>query len=253
MPYFSIEKIQIGPVSIYTLGFFMALGFLVAFVLNLREAKKRGADKSIIIDSFTWLLLGAIIGSRLGYILQHLDYYSSNFIDIFKIWEGGMTFHGGLLGLLIAGFIFTRSMFLKTADLIVLSASLGMAIGRIGCFLINDHQGAGTMLPWGITWPNGIIRHPVALYLIIANLLIFFILYFLKTQAKFKEPGSLFFTWLILYSTFRFLLDFTRSTGTILSDPRYWNLTLAQWLSIIIVIISIIFLSKFRDLFSNQS
>jgi len=147
-------------------------------------------------------------------------------------------------------------MFFKVADLFVLSVPLGVAIGRIGCSLINDHQGSGTMLPWGITWPNGIIRHPVALYLIIANLLIFFVLLFLKSQSKFKKPGSLFFVWLILYSTFRFLLDFTRSTGTILSDPRYWHLTLAQWLSIIIIaIISIIFIKRYvsvRDRASNN-
>lgn len=242
MPYFSFEKIQIGPVSIYTLGLFIALGFLIAFVLSLREAKKRGFDKSIIVDSFTWLLFGAIIGSRLGYVLQDLDYYSSNFIDVFKIWEGGMTFHGGLIGLLLAGILFVRfkklgySMFLKAADLLILFVPLGMAIGRIGCFLVNDHQGAGTMLPWGIKWSNGIIRHPVVLYLIIANLLIFFILLFLKNQAKFNKHGSLFFSWLILYSVFRFLLDFTRSTGTLLSDPRYYGLSTAQWLSIVIIL-----------------
>jgi len=241
MPYFSFQKIQIGPVSIYTLGLFMALGFLVAFILSLRESEKRGIDKNIITDSFTWLLFGAIIGSRLGYVFQSWDYYSSNFVEVFKIWEGGMTLHGGLIGLLLAGILFFRikklgsSMFYKTADLFVLSVPLGMAIGRIGCSLINDHQGSETMLPWGITWPNGIIRHPVAPYLIIANLLIFFILLFLKL--KFKTPCSLFFSWLVLYSVFRFLLDFTRSTGTILSDPRYWHLTLAQWLSIIIIIV----------------
>lgn len=259
MPYFSFQKIQIGPVSIYTLGLFIALGFLVALVLSLREAKKRGIDKSIITDSFTWLLFGAIIGSRLGYIFQDVDYYFSNPIEIIKIWEGGMTFHGGLFGLLIAGILFFRikklgsSMFYKTADLFVLSVPLGMAIGRIGCSLINDHQGSGTMLPWGITWPNGIIRHPVAPYLIIANLLIFFILIILKSKNRFK-PGSLFFTWLILYSVFRFFLDFTRSTGTILSDPRYWHLTLAQWLSIIIIaIISIISIRRYvRDQASNN-
>jgi len=232
MPYFSFEKIQIGSITIYVLGLFIALGFLISFIFVL---KKNKVDRNLILDSFTWLLVGAIIGLRLGYVLQYLDEFS-NPIDIFKVWEGGMTFHGGLLGLLIAGILFAKikkisfKKFLSIADQFSLFAPLGIAIGRIGCFLVNGHQ--GSLAFWGIVWPDGTIRHNVALYLIIANLIIFLIL----KLSKFHKPGSLFFSFLILYSISRFFLDFTRSTGTILSDPRYYGLSTAQWLSIIIIL-----------------
>lgn len=242
MPYFSFEKIQIGPVTIYVLGLFIALGFLISLILTLKRNKH---DKNLIIDSFTWLLIGAIIGLRLGYVFQHLNEFS-NIIDVFKVWEGGMTFHGGLIGLLIAGILFAKIKkisfvkFLQVADMFALFTPLGIAIGRIGCFLINDHQGG--LAFWGIIWPDGTVRHNVALYLIIANLIIFFILKY----SKFHKPGSLFFSFLILYSIFRFFLDFTRSTGTILSDPRYYGLSTAQWLSIIIIL-GIIVIIKFLN------
>ena len=227
MSYFSFSQIQIGPVTIYVLGLFMAIGFLVSFILTLKRASKD--DRAIITDSFSWLLLGVIIGSRLGYVVQNSELFS-NPVDILKIWEGGMTFHGGLVGLLVFGIIFAKlrkltfSDFLRIAGQIALFAPLGIAIGRIGCFLINDHQGIESA--WGIVWPNGITRHPVALYLIIANLIIFFILRRLKED-------HLFINFLLLYSISRLLLDFTRST---IADPRYYGLSTVQWLSILIIL-----------------
>lgn len=243
MPYFSFEKIQIGPVTIYVLGLFIALGFLISLIFVL---KKNKADRNLILDSFTWLLVGAIVGLRLGYVFQNLDEFS-NIIDVFKVWEGGMTLHGGLIGSLIAGILFAKirgisfKKFLLIADQFSLFAPLGIAIGRIGCFLINDHQ--GSLAFWGIVWPDGTIRHNVALYLIIANLIIFLILRY----SKFHRPGSLLFSFLMLYSIFRFLLDFTRSTGTILSDPRYYGLSVAQWLSLVFIFsLSLIYLNRDR-------
>ena len=232
MPYFSFSQIQIGPVTIYVLGLFMAIGFLVSFLLILKKASKD--DKVIITDSFSWLLLGVIIGSRLGYVVQNSELFS-NPVDILKIWEGGMTFHGGLIGLLLFGIVFAKlrkltfSDFLRIADQISLFAPLGVAIGRIGCTLINDHQGTESV--WGIVWPDGIIRHPVAPYLIIANLIIFFILRQLNKKSNYS--GYLFTSFLFLYSISRLLLDFTRST---IADPRCWGLSTVQWLSILIIL-----------------
>jgi len=244
MPYFSFDKIQIGPITIYILGLFIALGFLISLILVLKEAKKRQIDKNIIIDSFSWLLLGAIVGLRLGYVFQNLNYYFSYPIDVLKIWEGGMTFHGGLLGVITAGIIYAKIKklsfldFLRIADLIVLTVPLGIAVGRIGCTLINDHPGAITSLPWGIVWPDGIVRHPVAPYLIIANLAIFLILR--KNRPCLNRPGLLFMYWLGLYSVMRLTLDFTR-----VGDPGFWFLSTAQWLSLgIIAIILVILISK---------
>jgi len=240
MPYFSFDKIQIGPIILYTWGAFLALAFLYALFFILREAKKRGIDAEIIISSFSWLIIGTIIGARLGYVLQFSDYYFSKPIEILKIWQGGMTFHGGLFGLLIAAIIYAKfakvssRLFLQIADLAVLAAPISIAITRIGCSLINDHQGAETSLAWGIVWPDGTIRHPVAEYLIISALILYLILRFLRP--KLTKPGQLFIAFFFLYSIFRFFLDFTRSTGTPLSDLCYWGLSTAQWLSLVIIL-----------------
>jgi len=256
MPYFSFDKIQIGPIVLYTWGAFLALAFLYALFFILREAKKKGIDAEIIISSFSWLIIGTIIGARLGYVVQFLDYYFAKPVEILKIWQGGMTFHGGLFGLLIAAIIYAKfakiglRLFLQIADLAVLAAPISIAITRIGCSLINDHQGAETSLPWGIIWPDGAIRHPVAEYLIISALILYLILRFLRP--KLTKPGQLFIAFFFLYSVFRFFLDFTRSTGTLLSDPQYLGLSTAQWLSLAIIL-GIIIKSCFLKKRSNIS
>lgn len=255
IPYFSFEKIQIGFVSVYILGLFMALGFLAVFLLIFRRAKKGQIEAKILVNSFSWLLIGAIIGARLGYVFQHFNYYSLRPSDVLKIWEGGMAFHGGLTGVLLAGLLYCLvnkinfPIFLQAADLVGLFAPLGVAIGRIGCFLINDHQGAETALPWGIIWPDGTIRHPVALYLIIANLLIFLILTLIKNSVETK-PGLVLLWFLGLYSVFRLVLDFTRSSGMLLSDPKYLGFFTAQWLSMIIILGIIIIITFRKSKFS---
>ncbi len=240
MPYFSFDKIQIGPITLYTWGIFLASAFLVAFFLILRKVKKQKIDPDIVYNSFSWIILGAIIGGRLGYVFQFPKDYFSQPLEILKIWEGGLTFHGGLFGALIAVIIYAKfakvsqRLFFQVADLIALVFPISIAICRIGCSLINDHQGAETSLPWVIIWPDGVVRHPVAEYLIISALILFFVLRFLKP--KLKEPGQLFFAFLLLYSISRFFLDFTRSTDILLSDPRYFYLSTAQWLSLAIIL-----------------
>ncbi len=255
IPYFSFDKIQIGPVILYVWGAFLALAFIYALFFISRKAKKQGIDTEIIISSFSWLIIGTIIGARIGYVVQFLDYYFSKPVEILKIWEGGMTFHGGLFGLLIAAVIYAKfikagpRLFLQIADLAVLAAPISIVVTRIGCSLINDHQGAETSLPWGIIWPDGTIRHPVAEYLIISALILYLILRFLRP--KLTKPGQLFIAFFFLYSLSRFFLDFTRSTGTLLSDPRYWGLSTAQWLSLAIIlgiIIKSYFSKKGRNL-----
>jgi len=244
IPYFSFDKIVIGPIILYTWGAFLALAFLYALFFILTKVKKEGIDTELIISSFSWLIIGAVIGARLGYIVQFLDYYFSRPIEILKIWQGGMTFHGGLFGLLIAAIIYAKfvkvgsRLFLQIADLAVLAAPISIAITRIGCSLINDHQGAETSLAWGIMWPDGTIRHPVAEYLIISALILYLIMRFLRP--KLTKPGQLFLAFFFSYSIFRFFLDFTRSTNTLLSDPRYWGLSTAQWLSLVIILVIII-------------
>ena len=237
IPYFSFTEIKLGPITFYTWGIFLALAFLVGFIFILKSARRNIGQKAqeIILDSFAWLVLGAVIGARLGYVLQFPEYFFSRPFDILKIWRGGMTFHGGFFGLLAAGIIFAcfkkinKKLFFQISDIIALGLPVFIAIGRIGCSLINDHRGRETSFLWGIVWPDGSVRHPVAEYLIAANLFIFLFLFFLKP--KLKKPGQLFFTFLFLYSVSRFFLDFTRE-----DDLCWFYLSTAQWLSLIIIL-----------------
>lgn len=238
IPYFSFEEIKLGPLVLYTWGIFLALAISTVFVLVSKEGQKEGFSPNFFSNLLFWLLPGILVGSRLGYVLQFPKEYLLNPVEIFKFGDGGLTFNGGFFGGVIAAILFFKSKKLKTsefwkaADLAALFLPLGIAVGRIGCFLINDHQGAVTSLPWAIIWPDGVARHPVALYLFVNALAIFFILNFLKS--KLKKPGQVFFTFLFLYSISRFFLDFTRLSNTFLSDPAIFGLSLTQWASLVI-------------------
>jgi len=256
IPYFSYTHIQLGSITLYTWGFFIGLAIVICYWLFLKEASKNKIEQKIIFWLFLYIFIGIILGSRLGYILQFPNYYFSNFSEIFKINAGGLAFHGGLMGALIVGWIYFKNnkkqlkiSFLQLADIFALIIPLGIFIGRIGCSLINDHQGSVTNLPWAIIWPDGILRHPVAEYLALNALIMFLILWFIRKRIqKFTPlgvgPGAIFIIFLIWHSISRFLLDFTRVTDTYLADPQYFGLFISQWISAIILICGIILLWK---------
>ena len=263
MPYFSYAQIHLGPITLYTWGLFIGLAFLAGYGYFFKEAKKQGMEENKILGLALTLFFGAIIGSRIGYVAQFPVRYFSSPGAIFEFTAGGLTFYGGLLGAVIFGWLYLRRSkpqrgkpqggkpqrgkldLLKTANLLAPAAAIGIFIGRIGCFLINDHQGAPANLPWAIRWLDGISRHPVALYLSLNGLILFLILLFLKP--KLKKPGQLAFIFLTYYAASRFLLDFTRASGTALSDPHYLNLTFSQWASLAILIAILFHLKKRRQ------
>ncbi|MBU1177024.1 MAG: prolipoprotein diacylglyceryl transferase [Patescibacteria group bacterium] len=250
MLYFYYPQIQIGSFVIHTWGFFVALAFLICYWVALREANKRNIKQETILWLVVSIFFGAILGARLGYVLQFPSYYFSNFSEIFEFTSGGLTFHGGLIGALIVGWFYFKKQkkqfnlsFLQLGDMFAPIIALGIFIGRIGCSLINDHQGAITNLPWAIIWPDGILRHPVAEYLFLNALIMFFVLLFLK--GKIKKTGYLFIIFLTWYSISRFLLDFTRVSGTCSADPQYFGLFISQWISLLILFgLGILFIKK---------
>jgi len=219
IPYFCFDKIIIGSVIIYTWGIFVAIGVLIAYVFALKQAPEKGIDTKIIHNLFIWVFFGGAAGSIL-------------------LGQGGLSIVGGIFGVIVTGFLYLKLtknlyLFFPISDMIVLIMPISFAVGRIGCALINDHQGAETSLLWGIVWPDGTIRHPVAEYLIISALVLFLILKYLKPRLR--KSGQLFFSFLFLYSLSRFFLDFTRSTGTPLSDFHYLGFSVAQWLFLAII------------------
>lgn len=223
IPYFIFNQIKIGPVTIYTWGLMVALGFLLASWIFLWQAKKKRIDEKKILGLIFFIFLGAIFGSGFFYILGR-----------------GMTFYGGFLFALALAWLYIKKNNLKfwlIADLAALSVPLGMFLGRLGCFLINDHQGTLTNLAWGISWPDGTTRHPIALYLSLIGLLIFLVLW--QLRAKVKKEGQLFLVFLFLQASSRLALDFLRA-----DDPRYLALTISQWITILIILTVLVTLLK---------
>jgi len=243
IPYFSYTQIQLGPITFYVWGLLLGIAFLIGSWLFLKESTKKEIDQKKIFWLIIFIFLGSLIGSRLVYLLQFPQYYLTHPLEIFQIWAGGLMFYGGLLGAGLVGWFYikkTRLNFLKIADLVVPVLALGIFITRIGCSLINDHQGAITSFFWAIQWPDGALRHPVAEYLALNALIMFLVFWFLRD--RFKKPGQLFITFLFWYSISRFLLDFTRASDTFLADPHYSGLFISQWLSLFIIIGLVVFL-----------
>jgi len=234
--YFSYSQVQIGLLTFYPWGFFLGLAFLTGSWLVFREAAKKGIAPGKIFWLIIFTFLGSLLGSRLAYLLQFPQYYLAHPLEIFQIWTGGLMFYGGLFGALIIGWFYIRKTglsFLQIADIIAPALALGIFITRIGCSLINDHQGAITSLPWAIQWPDGSLRHPVAEYLALNGLIMFLIFYWLRNHLR--KPGQLFMIFLFWYSISRFLLDFSRATDTFLADPHYFGLFVSQWLSLFVL------------------
>ncbi len=239
IPYFHFEIIDLGLFQIHVWGLMVALGFLAGLRMSLWVAQKQGISKDIIYGAALWLLFGAIIGSRLGHVLFYeWSYYAARPLEVLKLWEGGQSFVGAFLGAFLAFGVFIRIKkipLFPLLDICVLGVPLGIAIGRIGCFLTHMHPGIKTDFWLGVQYPDG-GRHDLGLYLAIHGLAMFLIfLFFLRR--RYKLDGLYFFSFLILYGMPRFFLDFLRIWEGANADARYGYLTFAQYISLAFIII----------------
>ena len=233
IPYFVFDKIILGDLTIYAWGLMASLGILLALLISLREANKKNVNKQIVWDLILIILLGGITGSRGAYILWHWNEFEENFIKIFFLWEGGLSSIGGIIlaALLALWYVKRKKLNLwKTADLLTPGIISAVFFTRIGCFLIYDHVGRITNLPWGRLYFDGTIRHPVILYHIISCAIIFFIACYLKTKRL--KNGILFLISVSCYIIFRFSLDFLRCSDLIICNSRFLYLTHTQWILI---------------------
>ncbi len=206
--------LDVGPFSIRYYGLIFALGIVVSFLMLRHLAQKRQLPLgSRDFDEFLlFSTLGVVIGARLGSVLSSLGYYLDNPAQIIAVWNGGMAFHGGFLGLVAVGFFFAskkKISFYDIADLVVIPASLALALGRIANFINGEFYGTVTGLPWGVKFAgvDG-FRHPVQLYEAVKNILIFAVLWQLKDK---KLPkGFLFWAFVFMYGIIRFFLEFLK-------------------------------------------
>jgi len=210
--------VKIGPFSLRWYGLMYILGFVSSYVLVLYQVKRKALkiERSQIDDLLFALILGLIIGARLGYVLfYNIGFYIQNPLEIFQVWHGGMSFHGGLIGAFIAGFIVVKRQgfdFFKIADLMIPTCPVGIGLGRIGNFINGELFGKPSTLPWAMVFPQGgqIPRHPSQLYeAFFEGLLLFVILWLYKDRKK--RDGDVFALFLMLYGLFRIFCEFFRA------------------------------------------
>jgi phosphatidylglycerol:prolipoprotein diacylglycerol transferase len=232
-PHINPEIVRIGPVAIRWYGFMYAAGFAASYVLVRHQLKKmkqgslsggkaKGRKDSgkeipgIFLDAiYTYLVVGLILGARLGYILFYdLSSYIKNPFEIIAVWHGGMSFHGGMIGSLLAGYLCCRKYrvdFWKAADLIIVTAPIGLGLGRLGNFINGELFGRVTNVPWSMVFPEGgpLPRHPSQLYeFLLEGVLLFIILWLLKNRKH--MPGTMTAAFLMFYGLFRFIVEFFR-------------------------------------------
>ena len=205
---------SIGPVTLYSYGVFLAIGFVVAAILAIYRFKQQYRDPYIILDLVLAAVVGGIIGARLFYVIGNPSQIKS-WSDIFKIWTGGLVFYGGLLfGLILALLVgrWRHLRFWTTMDLAGLCVPAALATGRIGCLLNGCCYGKLTGLPWGITYPvsSGIVgaRHPTQIYELVLDLVLFGLLWWKKDS--FEREGTLFCFFALGYAVIRFTMEFFR-------------------------------------------
>lgn len=240
----------IGPLQIRWYG----LAYLAAFVVGgfvmwtrIRHWEIRiPAEDLLMVVCIT--AIGIIFGARLGYCLFYGNgYYAAHPAEIFAFSEGGMSFHGGLIGAVIAGFIACKAMrlsFITMADLAAIVAPIGLFFGRIANFINGELWGKVTTLPWGIVFPGAgtLPRHPSQLYeAALEGLLIFIILFALSHKVPARPKGTFIGWFLLLYGVFRILVEFVRVPDTQLGYIA-GVITMGQILSIPLVVAGIIVL-----------
>ncbi len=243
---------SIKGITIYTYGLFVSVGFLVGFILFLMEVKRRGFVVDTGIDLAFWVLLSAVVFSRLAYVLVNFSYFSKYPLRIFMIWEGGLVWYGAFIGALISAVIYFKAKKLEGwlwADMCAPSVALGQALGRIGCLMAGCCYGKPTDLPWGIVFersdiaPLGISLHPTQVYHMIFNFLIFVFLFYRRKKVKFR--GELILSYVLLYAGARSIVEVFRG------DPRGYcfgdMISTSGFISIIAVAVSIVLYYKIKD------
>jgi len=210
--------IAIGPLKVHWYGLMYLAAFASAWWLARRRSLRSDSPLAPddVEDLIFWGAIGVVVGGRLGYVLLYgLDHLLADPLWLFRIWEGGMAFHGGLLGVMLAMLWFARSRGRHVGDVLDFVAPivpLGLGFGRIGNFIGQELWGRPTDLPWGMVFPHdklGLARHPSQLYqAALEGLLLFLLLWWFASRPRPRYAVSALF--LLLYGVFRFVVEFAR-------------------------------------------
>ena len=248
--------IDLGIISIrwYSLAYIIGiiLGWWVGkkIILRLKIQQNINISLSKFDDLITYLVISIILGGRVGYILfYNLQFYLENPIEIFKIWQGGMSFHGGLIGVILATYLFCKRnkiQIFATLDVIACVAPIGLFFGRIANFINGELYGKITSIYWGVIFPkiDGFTRHPSQLYEAILEGLLLFIILNKIIMKKNYVVGTCSYMFLILYGSFRIFAEIFREPDLQIGY-LFDILSMGSFLSILMIVIGII-LSYFK-------
>ena len=242
-PQFDPVAIALGPVAIRWYGLMYVLGFIGIMLLGRHRIRTQpwlNWNLRELDDLIFYGVLGTILGGRLGYILFYkLDYYLAHPVEIFYVWQGGMSFHGGFLGVIFAMFLFARhhnKHWFSVTDFVAPLTPPGLMFGRIGNFINQELPGRETTVPWGMQFPavDNVVRHPSQLYQAAGEGLFLFIILWIFTS-KSRPLGAASGAFLTGYGVFRFLAEFTRAPDDFLGLLAL-NLSMGQWLCLPMII-----------------
>ncbi|MGM9535329.1 MAG: prolipoprotein diacylglyceryl transferase [Intestinibacter sp.] len=216
-------------------GILIATGMVLAVLIALREAKRLGISEDDVLNLAMIVIPCGLIGARAYYVIFNWSYYAGDISEILNFRGGGLAIHGGLIGGILAGFIYAKVKkinFFKLADCIVLGIPLAQAIGRWGNFLNQEAHGGPTDLPWGIM-VDGVKVHPTFLYESIWDLGVFLFLFIFRKKQKYQ--GQILVDYIILYSIGRFFIEGLRTDSLMLGPLR-----MAQVISLACIIVGVI-------------
>jgi len=247
-PHIDPVALQIGPVRIFWYGIMYLIGFTSAWLLGCYRARK-WADWTVdqVTDLMFYLVLGVVLGGRLGYfVFYNFSELLSNPLQLFRIWQGGMAFHGGLIGVVIGVTYFARKnnkTFGEVADFACPLVPIGLGLGRLGNFINGELWGRVTDVPWAMVFPHvdALPRHPSQIYeFLLEGVVLFTILW--AYSAKRPPAWSVSGLFLVLYGLFRFAIELVRQPDVEWGILAFGWLTMGQLLSLPMVIAGILFI-----------
>lgn len=239
-PNFDPVALQLGPIAVHWYGIMYLVGFAAGFRLAVRRGRQAHTpfSKDALWDLLFYCVLGVVLGGRIGYTLfYNLPAFLADPVEIFRIWQGGMSFHGGLIGVIVAMALYARSRgrhFFDVADFVAVVVPVGLFTGRIGNFINAELWGAPSRLPWAMVFPTDperLPRHPTMLYeALLEGLVLFAILWWFGSRPRPRMAISGLF--LALYASFRILVEFVRVPDAHIGYLAFGWVTMGQVLSL---------------------
>jgi len=265
---------SLGPVQVHWYGIMYLLGFAGAWWCGQRRLAqgRLPVTRDAFSDLAFYVMLGVILGGRIGYVLfYNFSEYLAHPLDVFRVWDGGMSFHGGLLGVLVAGWLWTRRHklhFFDTIDFVAPLVPIGLGFGRLGNFINGELWGAFTQKPWGMIFPSApelidktreqvhalyeasqlemYARHPSQLYeFALEGVVMFAVLWFYSRKPRPRYAVSGLFA--LLYGVFRFLVEFVRIPDVQLGYLAFGWVTMGQVLSLPLILVGLFLLWRSRS------